>query len=74
MLQPFVFIDSPRVGQPLAALLAHTLLKRGIQVIDLDGQLAAHEVEQHLGHACPGLRSGFRKSGMERLPVSLGRA
>ncbi|MER3411713.1 MAG: hypothetical protein C4305_04965, partial [Thermoleophilia bacterium] len=45
-----VLVDRPRVAQALACPLLESLLPDGVEVVDLDAELAAHEVEEGLGH------------------------
>jgi len=68
----FVFIERPGSDQILVVLLLDALLKPGIEIVHLDGKLAAHIIEQHLHHPAALVHRGGGEDGMPLLPEVVG--
>ena len=67
----FIFIDCPRINEPLAAALLDLFLVDLVKIVDPDHQLASQVVEQHPGHALALGRRRRCQGGVLPLPLTL---
>ena len=68
VFQEFVLVQGPWRDQPLTALLLNGLLFGRVEIVHLNSQFAAHEIQKRLRHGEPGLCRSARKRRVEALP------